>query len=156
MQVLVDHVLGDLAPPEWLRSVASSKMQLLSMVAITSFVLYVLSSLLDAAVSYSWIRVGQRMVYDLTRDLFSITQRQSLRFHARHPVGDSMSRIMTDSWCVYNVVESLLLTPGQAIVTLIAMVIIMARMDARLTVVSLIVAPAITFGSMILAKRLRR
>src|SRR5439155_653588 len=123
MQVLIDHVLDDRTMPDWLARLvatlprASSKGGLLAWVAIASFLFYVVASLLDSAVSYSWIRVGQRMVYDLTRDLFSITQRQSLRFHSRHPVGDSMSRIMTDSWCVFNVVESLLLTPGQAIFT---------------------------------------
>jgi ABC-type multidrug transport system fused ATPase/permease subunit len=156
MQVLIDHVLDNQPREGWMTRLPQSKLQLLAWVGSASFTFYVIASLLEAAVSYAWIRVGQRMVYDLTRDLFSVTQRQSLRFHAKHPVGDSMSRIMTDSWAVYNVVESLLLTPGQAIVTLIAMVVIMSRMDGRLTVVSLIVAPIVSVGNLVLARKVRR
>ncbi len=162
MQVLMDHVLDNqpvgsaLAHLTHLLPGASSKSGLLTWVAITSLLIYVISSLIDGVVSYAWIRVGQRMVYDLSRDLFSATQRQSLQFHARHAVGDSMSRIMTDSWVVYNVVESLILTPAQAIITAAVMVTIMARMNVQLTIVSVIAAPIISLGSMMLAKRLRR
>jgi ATP-binding cassette subfamily B protein/subfamily B ATP-binding cassette protein MsbA len=162
VQVVVDHVLDNQPRPQWLARFGAisphglSKAGLLAWAASASFVLYGLASLLEAVVSYSWIRVGQRMVYDLTRDLFSVSQRQSLRFHAKHPVGDSMSRIMTDSWCVFNIVESLLLAPAQAIVTTLAMVLLMLRMNPRLTLASVIVAPVISLGSMALAKRLRR
>ena len=155
LQVLFDHVLDDQPAPRWMTHL-SGKGELLACIAAVSFGLYVISSLLDGALSYSWIRVGQRMVYDVARDLFSVTQRQSLRFHSKHPVGDSMSRIVTDSWCVYNVVESLIMTPAQAIVTLAGMVIIMARMNGPLTIVAILVAPAVSLGSMVLAKRLRR
>jgi ATP-binding cassette subfamily B protein/subfamily B ATP-binding cassette protein MsbA len=155
LQILFDQVLDDKPAPGWMTHL-SGKGELLACIAAASFTLYVISSLLDGAVSYSWIRVGQRMVYDVARDLFSVTQRQSLRFHHKHPVGDSMSRIMTDSWCVYNVVESLVMTPGQAIVTLVGMIVIMSRMNGRLTLAAIVVAPIVSLGSMMLAKRLRR
>src|SRR5437764_5179955 len=152
VQVVVDHVLDNQPKPAWLARFAAlfphglSKGGLLAWAASASCVLYGLASVVEAAVSYSWVRVGQRMVYDLARDLFSVTQRQSLRFHAKHPVGDSMSRIMTDSWCVFNIVESLLLAPAQAIITTGAMVVLMLRMSPRLTLASLIVAPAVSLG----------
>ena len=152
MQVLMDHVLDNqpvgsaLAHLTHILPGASSKSGLLTWVAITSLLIYVISSLIDGVVSYAWIRVGQRMVYDLSRDLFSATQRQSLQFHAKHAVGDSMSRIMTDSWVVYNVVESLILTPAQAIITAAVMITIMARMNVQLTIVSVIAAPIIIAG----------
>src|SRR3954467_7756618 len=53
MQVLVDHVLADKEKPTWLArfsaSVATSKTQLLIWVAVASFVLFVISALIDAA-----------------------------------------------------------------------------------------------------------
>ncbi len=162
MQVLVDHVLDDLPMPKMLVRLmhvlpaANSKSGLLAWVGISTLVFYALASLIDAALTYGWILIGQRMVYDVARDLFSITQRQSLRFHAKHPVGDSMSRIMTDSWCVNNVVESLLLTPGQAIVTTVSIVLLMWHMNVELTVASVIVAPIISLASRHFAKRMRK
>jgi ATP-binding cassette, subfamily B, bacterial len=162
MQVLVDHVLDDKPMAAFLVRLvhvlpaANSKSGLLAWVGISTLVFYALASLIDAALTYGWILIGQRMVYDVARDLFSITQRQSLRFHARHPVGDSMSRIMTDSWCVNNVVESLLLTPGQAIVTTVSIVLLMWHMNVELTVASVIVAPIISLASRHFAKRMRK
>ncbi|HEX3356282.1 MAG TPA: ABC transporter ATP-binding protein [Tepidisphaeraceae bacterium] len=162
MQVLADHVLDDLPmPPMLVRLVhllpaATSKSGLLAWVGISTLLFYALASLIDAALTYGWILIGQRMVYDVARDLFSITQRQSLRFHAKHPVGDSMSRIMTDSWCVNNVVESLLLTPGQAIITTASIVLLMFHMNVELAVASVIVAPIISLASRHFAKRMRK
>ena len=79
-----------------------------------------------------------------------------LIFHVRKTVGDSISRILTDSWCVNNVIESLILTPSQAIITSAGIIVLMIRMNRVLTLAAIIVVPAIGIGSMLLAKRLRR
>ena len=56
-------------------------------------------------------------------------QRRSLLFHSRNCVGDSLSRITGDSWCVYKVVDALLFTPGYALVMLVGMVVLLANLD---------------------------
>jgi ABC-type multidrug transport system fused ATPase/permease subunit len=43
------------------------------------------------------ITVGQWMVYRLAGDLFAHVQRRSLIFHSKNSVGDSISRITSDS-----------------------------------------------------------
>src|SRR5207244_354177 len=66
---------------------------------------------------------------------------RSLRYHTKTTVGDSLARITGDCWCVNGLADALLLTPIQSIVMIVAMAIIMARMDPWLTIVALIVAP---------------
>jgi ATP-binding cassette subfamily B protein/subfamily B ATP-binding cassette protein MsbA len=161
MQVLVDHVLNSHPMPAWLARLthvlpsASTRGGLIAWIAVATLIFYTLGNLFDAIVSYAWVRVGQRMVYDLAGDLFATTQRQSLRFHAQHPVGDSMSRVMTDSWCVNNVVESLLFTPAIALITSVGMIAVMWKMNRPLAIAALVVAPLVAIGSIVAGKKLR-
>ena len=143
MQVLVDRVLGE-GRGEWLVWVVAAGVGI-----------FALSSVTDVVSTYLWIRVGQGMVYDLARDLFAQIQRQSLRFHGRTPVGDSLSRITTDSWCAYRVVDTLLLTPGRAVLMTVAMVIVMGRINVPLTLWSLALAGPMGIAAVVLARRIR-
>src|SRR5262249_38150269 len=104
----------------------------------------------------AWVRVGQGMVYQLAGDLFAHIQRRSLLFHSRNSVGDSMSRITGDSWCVYKVVDTLLFTPGYAFITSAGMIVLMARMDFVLTLWTLAVAPLVAGASYLLGRPIRR
>src|SRR5262249_46184112 len=88
-------------------------------------------------------------------DLFAHIQRRSLLFHSRNSVGDSMSRVTGDSWCVYKVVDALLFAPGYALLMLVGMVALMARMDPGLTLLALAVAPFMTATSLLLGRRIR-
>jgi ATP-binding cassette, subfamily B, bacterial len=101
------------------------------------------------------VRVAQSMVYDLANDLFASLQRRSLVFHSRNSVGDAMTRITGDSWCVHSVVDTLLFGPGHALLTIIGMVALMWSMDVNLTLLSLAVAPAMVFASVLLGKPIR-
>lgn len=168
MKVFVDHVLGA-APmtgsfaslPEAFPSMRSRE-GLLVWVVVSGLLIFVLNSVVDVVLTRSWTRVGRTMVYDLASDVFARIQRRSLLFHSRTPVGDSLSRITGDSWSAYTVFSALLFSPGHALFTMIAMVILMASLDPWLTLLSLAVAPfmaasAWIFGSPIrLAARARR
>jgi len=56
--------------------------------AIAGLVIAVLAAVLNAGVTWLWSRIGQQMVYDVSRSLFGHMQRLSLRFHHRANVGD--------------------------------------------------------------------
>jgi ATP-binding cassette subfamily B protein len=114
-----------------------------------------LVSFVDAALAFSWIRVGQRMVYDLAGDLFARLQRRSLRCYGRSSVGDSLMRVTGDSWCLQTVVDVLLYKPANALVGLVGTVAVMAAMDPRLTAAALVVAPLMVGASFGLGKRIR-
>jgi ATP-binding cassette, subfamily B, bacterial len=104
-------------------------------------VLFLVSWALGVATAYANIGFGQRMVYDLATDLFSHLQRLSLRFHSRRSVGDSIRRVTTDCGCVSVIVKDAVLPFVTALVSFGAMFVVMWRLEPRLTLVALAVAP---------------
>src|SRR5262249_50385701 len=68
-------------------------------------------------------------------------QRRSLLFHARHPIGDSISRITEDSWCVHTVADELLVTPLHALITTVGLLAVMASLDPGLMALAPLVTP---------------
>ena len=98
--------------------------------------LFLLGWALGVATAYANIGFGQRMVYDLAADLFGHLQRLSLRFHSRQSVGDSIRRVTDDCGCVSTIVKDALLPVVAALVSLVAMFVVMWRLEPRLTLVS--------------------
>jgi ATP-binding cassette subfamily B protein/subfamily B ATP-binding cassette protein MsbA len=161
MKVLVDHALGHEPMSPALRRVMAllpgtgTPAGVVAWVALAGLVIFAVNSALDVVLTWSWIRTGQGMVYDLAGDLFSRIQRRSLLFHTRHPVGDSMMRVTGDSWCVHTVVDTLLFAPVHALITAFAMAALMLQLNVPLTLLSLATAPLMTAFSLLLGKRLR-
>src|SRR5262249_28206663 len=112
MKIVVDHVLGQepmaepLARGMRLLPGADTPRGLLSWMVLASLAIFAISSTANFVLSRAWVWVGQGMVYQLAGDLFAHIQRRSLLFHSRNSVGDSLSRITGDSWCVYKVIET--------------------------------------------------
>jgi ATP-binding cassette subfamily B protein/subfamily B ATP-binding cassette protein MsbA len=117
--------------------------------------IFVINSVVDVILTMSWIRFGQRMVYDLAKDLFAHVQRRSLLFHHSTSVGDSMGRITVDSWCVYTLLNTLLFKPVHTTIGLVAMIWLMVHMNLVLTLVALAVAPFMVAASVLLGKPTR-
>src|SRR5262249_32797843 len=147
MKFLADQVLGKepLSPRfeslfAWL-SIKPTPVVLLFIVAGGSFTLFLLNSLFEVLLTQSWIIAGRRMVYEILQDLFARLQRRSLLFHSRTSVGDIMTRVTSDSWCVYRVFDTMLFAPGNALLTIVWMVFLMSRLDVMLTLLALITAP---------------
>jgi ATP-binding cassette, subfamily B, bacterial len=161
LKLLVDHVLRGEPRPDWLNSlVAAARLPitdqaLLLFVVTGGLLLFVLNSLLDVVLTWSWTVAGRRVVYDLAGDLFARLQRRSLLFHSRNSVGDTMSRITGDCWAVHKVIDELLFTPAHALLTIVAMVFLMSRLDGTLTWIALVTAPLMVAASMLLGKPLR-
>ncbi len=161
IKVVVDQVLGRKAPGAALALLmhavpaASSRMALLTAAAVASFVLFVLAGTLEYRMALGWLHVGQGMVYDLERDLFARVQRRSLAFHSRASLGDLMSRIATDSYCVYSLVDTVLITPAKALLLASLTVAIMAQMNWRLTLIAVAAAPCMGAAVFMLGGRLR-
>jgi ATP-binding cassette subfamily B protein/subfamily B ATP-binding cassette protein MsbA len=161
MQVVMDHVLGGQPLPAWLARCAelvpgaAGPRGLLAWSVLAGLLIFAAHAAADVVLTRAWIQVGQRMVYRLAGDLFGHIQRRSLLFHSRNPVGDSMSRITGDSWSAYKVVDTLLLTPSYALVLAAATVAVMARLDLRLTLLALAVAPVIAGSSFLIGRPVR-
>ena len=147
IKMLVDQVLGQQQIAPEITSVLAvlpgpdGQPGLLLWVAISTVLIFVSSTLLLMVNSVASVEFGQRMTYDLGSDLFLHLQRLSLRFHNRRPVGDTISRVTGDPYCVQILVTSAFIPLLQSIITLIAIFAIMWRLQPTLTLLSLSVVP---------------
>jgi ATP-binding cassette subfamily B protein len=161
LKVLVDYALGSQKPPVLLVRVLEAltlrptPAVLVFVAATASLGFFLVLSAVDACLSWAWMSAGQRMVYDLCAALFHRLQRLSLLFHVRRPVGDSLSRLVQDTWSIYTIVSGVV-SPLQALLTLLTIGIIAYRFDPQLAVLSLAVAPALAAVSVILGPRIKR
>jgi ATP-binding cassette, subfamily B, bacterial len=161
MKVVVDYVLQQVPMPGWLKSfcsafpIASTRSGLVGVAALSGLLLFGLSSAIETALTWAWTMAGRRMVYDLAEDLFARLQRRSVLFHTRAAVGDSMSRITGDSWCVYQLSDALFFAPFHAVLTTAGVIVLMIQLDRTMTLAAVLIAPAVIFASLLAGKRLR-
>lgn len=147
LKIIVDSGLGDHALSPALANLAAalpgsgSREGIIAWSVGATVLLFLAAWAIGVASSYANIGFGQRMVYDLATDLFSHLQRLSLRFHSRQSVGDSIRRVTTDCGCVSIIIKDALLPILAALVTLVAMFVVMWRLEPRLTLVSILVVP---------------
>jgi ATP-binding cassette subfamily B protein/subfamily B ATP-binding cassette protein MsbA len=160
-QILIDHVLGTEPSPAWLDAArswlpgASGSSGAIAYLAGIGLVVFAIDSLLDVLLTVSWIRVGQRMVYDLACTLYSKVLRRSLLFHSRTPVGDTLTRVTGDSWCIYNAASAVLFTPAHALLVGGIAVWLMALLNPTLAMIACAVAPLLACSTVYFGGRIR-
>ncbi|MEA3189264.1 MAG: ATP-binding cassette, subfamily bacterial [Chthoniobacter sp.] len=161
MKLLVDNVLGDVPRSagltHWLSFLpaADTATGLLGWIVFSGILVFALNSVSDILLTFGWVRVGQRMVYDFALDLFANVQRRSMVFHTKHSVGDLMSRITYDTWCVNTITDTLLLKPLTVVLTMASMIFVMARIDGTLTLLSVVITPFMAGSSFLLGRPVR-
>jgi ATP-binding cassette subfamily B protein/subfamily B ATP-binding cassette protein MsbA len=143
LKVLVDNVIGHQAIPAALAALpgGASRSGLLAWVVAGEVAAYVVGTVATSAYTYSSLRLGQRMTWDLAGDLFRHLQRLSMLFHSRRPVGDMIERVTGDSYCVNTLVTDAAVPLLQAVVTMGSMFLIMWKLEPTLTLVALSVVP---------------
>jgi ATP-binding cassette subfamily B protein len=114
----------------------------------------------DAAATYlqTWssARIGQGLVLNLRKQLFSHVQRQPLAFFTRSQTGSLVSRLNTDIIGAQQAVTSLL---SQSVSTLLTLVLVLAALfylSWQITVVTLLVLPLFVLPGKLTGKRLQR
>jgi ATP-binding cassette subfamily B protein/subfamily B ATP-binding cassette protein MsbA len=147
MKVLVDQVLGQQAAPDWLRRCADAlpgpegAEGLLLWVCVALVLIFLLGAVLNMISIVASVTFGQRTVYDLGADLFRHLQRLSLLFHVRRPLGDTVGRVTGDTYCVQLYLTGMILPLLQSALTLVAMFVVMWRLEPTLTLLTLAVVP---------------
>jgi len=161
MKLLVDSALGGSPVPESLESfikalaLQDSPALLVLLAALGSLGFYVLNSMIDVGLSWAWTAAGQKMVYNLAADLFRHLQRLSLLFHDRRGVGDSLSRLTGDTWCIYTATSQLLIAPTKNLLTLLVVGSVAWQMDHQLALLSLAIAPFLGWSALFFGRRLK-
>src|SRR5262249_31549560 len=163
LKLLVDTVSGTGKPPSWIASSgllgadsARNAGLLIFIAAFGALLCYGVGSLVDAVLSYGWMKTGQRLVYDVAGDLYAKLQQRSLVHHNEKSLGDSLTRLFGDSLARFTISYALLTVPLQHLMTIFVIGIVAWRIDATLTLIALGVVPAATVFSYILAGKLRR
>ncbi len=126
----------------WVGTMAGhDQFRLLVIVVIGGVLLQVANQFASMFHTQVQVDTGQRMVYDLRFKLFEHLQALGLHHHITTNTGDAVYRLESDAYSIENLVMSGVFPLASAIVTLIVMFVILARMDLTVALLSLVVVP---------------
>ena len=150
LKLVFDYLLKAKPLPEWLSPIASfigdhDKTSILNFAALALIVVAVLGAVSSYTEKYLTSSVGQWVVHDLRRTLYSHIQRLSLSYHDEKSTGDLISRVTSDIDAIQNLVSSALLGTLINSLTLVGMLGVMLYLSWQFTLVALCVAPVL-FG----------
>jgi ATP-binding cassette subfamily B multidrug efflux pump len=91
------------------------------------------------------IRASRRMEYELRNDLFAHMARLPAATYRRNKVGDYLSRATNDLDAVRNFLGPGIMYLANTLVTFVMAVTLMCRIDVRLTLLSLLPLPVLSF-----------
>jgi ABC-type multidrug transport system fused ATPase/permease subunit len=114
---------------------------LLAWCVVLSVATVATAAVLGLAVLWTSVAVAQRLVLDLSSDLFAKLQRLSLSFHGRHTVGDLLQRVSGDVFVVHMAVSQVAIPVAVSLLSLTGMSLILLRLDPLLALVALAVVP---------------
>ena len=147
IKVVVDYVLTGRPLPPWLATLSGWLPGAASRSGLLGWSVALATGQVVAGAALNWlslmvvVTLAQRLVYDLSRDLFAKLQRLSLAYHGRHSVGDLMQRMGGDVFVVHFAVAQVAIPATVSLLSLIGMFVIMARLDLLLALVALAVTP---------------
>ena len=158
LKVLADDVLDDRRATGFMAALPFTEHVSVAIgyVALGTLVLFAAATALEIWLTTLWVGVGNAMVYELAGDVLRSLQRRSVLFHARTPIGDSMSRVMVDSFGLQAVMNALLFAPLHAVIMTVAMIVVLGNIDAGLTLAAVIAAVSMTGASLFLGRAIRR
>jgi ATP-binding cassette, subfamily B, bacterial len=142
LKIVIDHVLIG-TPVPWEVAQSWSPQNVLWLACLGLVLVYLLLGGLRVFNDYTTIKIGQKMVNDLRRDLYSQIQRLSLSFHHRRQVGDLLYRLTTDTYAIQALTMNGLFPVLCSITLFVGMLLVMIRMDPLLTFLSLTVCPVL-------------
>jgi subfamily B ATP-binding cassette protein MsbA len=118
--------------------------------------IFVLRSLADFVNGYAFQRIGLGATTDLRNELYRRTLEQTSRFHAEHPSGELVSRVVHDVGVLQAAISTRLVDLFQQSVTLLGLLLLLFSIDFGLAFVSLVAAPAVLYPIVRFSKGMRR
>jgi ATP-binding cassette, subfamily B, bacterial len=148
LKIVLDSVLKSRPIQGWLNPLVVSiagtnRLAVVKFAAMAVMAIALLDALCSYAEKYLTTSVGQWVMHDLRRTLYSHIQRLSLGFHDRSQAGDLISRVTSDIDAVQTFVASSLLGALINCLTLFGMVGVMFFINWRFTLIALSVVPVL-------------
>jgi subfamily B ATP-binding cassette protein MsbA len=148
LKIVFDNVLktGSLQGRGWLNhlileTVGSNRLAILRFAAVAALAIAVAGAICSYWEKYLTTSVGQWVMHDLRRTLYSHVQRLSLSYHDHKQTGDLISRVTSDIDAIQSFVASGVLGVLIDILMLAGMVGVMLYVNWRFTLIALSVAP---------------
>ena len=158
--VLLAAAALELVPP-WLtktaidRAIGTRDLHLLGVLTGVFVVTILFAFVLEYVQTILTTWIGQRVMYDLRREIFGHLQRLDLRFYDRNPVGRLMTRVTSDVEVLNDLFSSGVVTVFGDVFTLVLIVIVMFVLDWRLALVTLSVLPIVVLFAALFRQKIR-
>ncbi|HJS73490.1 MAG TPA: ABC transporter ATP-binding protein, partial [Vicinamibacteria bacterium] len=121
--------------------------------------LYILALALQFAVSFFQVYLmnmaGQRVMFDMRREIFSHLQRLQPAFFDKNPVGRLVTRVTTDVDALNELFTSGVVTIFGDVFMLLGIMVVLIYLDWQLALVTFTVLPALFAVTMIFKRRVR-
>ena len=152
MAVVIDYVLlpgmhqGGKLLPHWLQPwvaalTGNSLFALLVLVVIAGVVLQVVNQFVSAYGTQVQVDTGQRMVYDLRRDLFQQLAALGLHHHVTTSTADAVYRVDVDAYAIENLIMSGVFPLATSTIALAVMFGVLLYLNVTIALLSLTVVP---------------
>jgi ATP-binding cassette subfamily B protein len=157
--ILVSTVLG-LAPPLLVRNLIDKalpdrNLHLLTLLALGMLAVPLANGLLGVAQRFLGSSVGEGIICDLRTELFAHLHRMSLRFFTNVKTGELISRLNNDVIGAQRAVSGTLVEVFTNSITLVSALVIMVRLEWRLTLLAIAVLPLFLIPARFLGRKLR-
>ncbi|HKT11050.1 MAG TPA: ABC transporter ATP-binding protein [Terriglobia bacterium] len=148
LKIVLDNVLRSKPAHGWLNrwilSIAGTNATSVLKFAVAALaVIALLDALCSYQESYLMASVGQWVMHDLRRMLYSHIQRLSLAYYDQKQTGDLISRITGDIDAIRSFITTALLGSLIDVITLFGMLGVMLYLDWRFTLIALSVSPVL-------------
>jgi ATP-binding cassette subfamily B multidrug efflux pump len=152
----LDPTSASKVPPFLARYLSSDPFKGILQIAFVFFLPTVLLTfLLQFAQSFTMQLVGQRVMYDLRKELFAHLQRLQLSFYDRNPVGRMVTRVTTDVDVLNELFASGMVAIFGDFFTLFSIVVVMVSLNWRLALFTFSVLPLIVLATIAFRKAVR-
>ncbi len=153
LKIIIDNVLSG-KPVPWGFDNVFTRGALLFYAAIGLVIIYTVLGGFTLLNNYTTIKIGQKMVNDMRRDLYAHLHRLSLAFHNRRQVGDLLYRVTADTYAIQSLTMNGVFPIITAVILLSGMFYVMIKIDWQLTLLSLAVCPALLASILVMSNRI--
>jgi subfamily B ATP-binding cassette protein MsbA len=159
LKIVLDFLLQGRRLSPWAMAVVSwigtDKLAVLNFAVIAVAVIAIVGASSDYLENWLTTTIGQRIMHDLRRTVYSHIQRLSLAEYDEKRTGDLIGRVTDDIESVQDFVTSALLGIVTNVFTLVGMIGIMFYMNWRFTLISLAIAPVLFAVVLFLTRKIK-
>jgi subfamily B ATP-binding cassette protein MsbA len=146
LKIVLDNVLRSRPMPGWLNrlilaTAGTNKLAVLEFAAAAVMAIAIVGAACSYVEKYVTTTIGQWVMHDLRKTLYSHIQRLSLTYHDQKQTGDLISRVTSDIDAIQSFIASGLLSGLVNMLTLVGMVGVMLYINWRFTLIALSVSP---------------